>query len=140
MEVITTALGDDVDLQAGAHRGRSIDTAAFYLDISDHVGAHLQVSRLGITIPNGTLSLDLDDVGKVLCGVAKIDHTTTAIIKGPGVNAGGHLKEICPVLAALNRHSSLEFAIDIEHLSRVGNVDHRSITGYRNGFLDSTEF
>ena len=79
-------------------------------------------------------------MGKVLCGVAKIDHTTTAIIKGPGVNAGGHLKEICPVLAALNRHSSLEFAIDIEHLSRVGNVDHRSITGYRNGFLDSTEF
>ena len=103
VEVVTTALGNNVDLQTGTHRGRSIDTAATYLDISDHVSAHLQVSRLGITIPNGTLSFDLDDVRKVLCGVAKIDHTTTVVIKRAGVNAGGHLKEICPRAAIPSR-------------------------------------
>ena len=134
-ELVTTAPGDDVDDQPGAHRVLGLGAAGLDRGVLDHVGAHAHVSDLGVVVAGRGHALDLDDVGEVLGRVPEIDHPAGAVVERPRVHAGSHLEEVAPVATGLDGQVALELTLDGQDVAGPGDFEHRRFGGDRDGLL-----
>ena len=139
LERIAAALGDDVDVEARAHRGRGVDAARLHLNVVDHVGAHRHVRDLRILIVGRDRALELHHVREVLGTVAEIHHAAAAVVERARVDAWRDLEEVAPIAARLDRHFALKLAGDIQHVARLADLEHRRFAGDRNRFLQGAD-